>query len=538
MRIKSYMINQPTFMAHTYKVEPRNKNIDIRTDNEDHLGKKPYLIYDIKGERQEEEMKKEGNLYYFHDSLGKEPFKYHIEYKDTGKIDLKDGHEYCFNPIPMMQKATVITRLQHRQPLVHTIKEGKAVGRIKYQDSNVFKKNDDITEPTILVVRTFASNLDNPNIVGLIYTTDDIAAFSHLGTRLRQETNVCGAVLEPDKIERLKSLDGENVELELKDNWIWFDKTDKPSKPIEFKTVDVPKLKPCNKILTSKEYSPDIIGAKAVNLRRLEELKEQGKIDVIIPKSMALPSGYLEPMMDNSEDIDDYARLYDEYMSNGEIEKLMDTLKENGINTPAIMVRSSFNGEDLPHYSAAGVYKTCVAQPDDKEDLFDTIRFVVHSKYHHNAEYSRKMYNIPEENIQPGIVLQNRVKPDYKFTLYTDDKKGNLKIELYSDREWRFEGSTQPHIFTYNKDNGKLTYDSIQMNCPKVTFNEDEEIIELEPLKYDLSGNKKLFDQLKKVAQNALVVEQEFCTPQDIEGGIKDDDIYFWQTRNIVDKVE
>ena len=144
------------------------------------------------------------------------------------------------------------------------------------------------------------------------------------------------------------------------------------------------------------------------------------------------------------------------------------------------------------------------------------------------------MYNIPEENIQPGIVLQNRVKPDYKFTLYTDDKKGNLKIELYSDKQWQLEGATQPHIFTYNKNNGKLTYDSIQMNCPKVTFNEDEEIIELEPLKYDLSGNKKLFDQLKKVAQNALVVEQEFCTPQDIEGGIKDDDIYFWQTRNIV----
>ena len=38
--------------------EPRNKNIDIRTDNEDNLGEKPYLIYDIKGERQEEEMKK------------------------------------------------------------------------------------------------------------------------------------------------------------------------------------------------------------------------------------------------------------------------------------------------------------------------------------------------------------------------------------------------------------------------------------------------------------------------------------------------
>ena len=103
----------------------------------------------------------------------------------------------------------------------------------------------------------------------------------------------------------------------------------------------------------------------------------------------------------------------------------MDILKENGINTPRIMVRSTFNGEDLPNYSAAGIYKTYDSDPANKEELFDTIRAVANSKYHHDAVYSRKRYNIPEDSIQPGVILQNRVKPDYKFTIYTDDKKGN-----------------------------------------------------------------------------------------------------------------
>ena len=65
-------------------------------------------------------------------------------------------------------------------------------------------------------------------------------------------------------------------------------------------------------------------------------------------------------------------------------------------------------------------------------------------------------------------------------------------------------------------------------------FYEDEEVIDIEPIENDLSNNKELFEQLKKVAENALVVEKEFGAPQDIEGGIKGNDIYFWQSRNIV----
>jgi hypothetical protein len=541
MQISKINNSQINFRAHFYKIEPRDKKVYVQTDNKPYLGEKPYLVwYNDNEEKIEEKMEKEGDLYSVKSCFDAKPETYHIEYKDTKKIDVKNGKRYFINPELLMQKASVATRIQYRQPIIHTIKEGKTVGKIKYQDSNVWKKNDDIKEPTIIVTRTFHSEIDNPNIVGLILTLDDIAGYSHLGTRLRQEVDVCGAVPDTNIANELKSLNGKNVEIELKDNQIFFKETDKPAKPMEFKTIEVPKMKYCNKILTSKEYSPDVIGAKAVNLRRLEELKEKGKIDVIIPKSIALPHNYLEPYMEKlsgvtkDEKFEEYCEQFDKFVTDGEINPLIDYIKKSGLNyKDGLMVRSAFNGEDLPNYSAAGIYKT-YASGIDAEGLFDSIRIVANSKNGHDAIFSRKMYNIPEEKIQPGVIIQERIVPDYKFTLYTDDKKGNVKVELYSDKKWYNDNANLPNVFIYNKKTGKLNYNSVQMINPMATFNEDGDLTELEPVKYDLSEKKDLFEQIKKLCQNALVIEKEFGHPQDIEGGFKDNNIYLWQSRNIV----
>lgn len=219
---------------------------------------------------------------------------------------------------------------------------------------------------------------------------------------------------------------------------------------------------------------------------------------------------------------------------------ILETLQDNGINTDSFMVRSAFNGEDLPNYSAAGLYHSnCASMTNNdenlnKENLFSTISMVAESKNSPDAILSRKQHNIPDDKIQPGIILQDKIDEDYKFTIYTNDGNNNLKIDLFSNNAWEYEDAIQPHVFTYNKNNGKLTYDSIQMENSAVTFDEDMNIINSEPVKQDLSENKQLFKQLKRLAKNALVIEKEFGAPQDIEGGIKDNDLYIWQTRNIV----
>lgn len=553
MRIYGLNSYQPVFKAHSYEVEHKNTHIVIRTDNEKNLGQEPYLIYHQPwGEEKHAKMRKEGDFYTASVYTIVPDFKYHILYKDTGNVDLNNGKEYQINPKKMIQKLAHDCHVMHRQHTICGIKEGKAIGNIMYDSEGlgVFSEKPlNISEPTILITPKFEQTAKDPNIVGIIYTAYDCGAFSHITTQLRQATNVCGAIFEPEIIDKLISLNGKNVELEIKDGNIRFNETDKAGQPMLYPTIRVPKLKFCNKILTSKEYNPDIIGAKAVNLRRLEKLKEQGKININIPESLALPHGYILDMFDeNPLQEQNYNKLdryyickeqadipYKEEFCKERMDNLTQKLLDNDIiknEDEDIMVRSSFNGEDLPNYSAAGIYVSTAAMPENRKDLYKAIMQVVRSKWSSDARFSREMHSVPDENIQYGVLLQRRIQPDYKFTLYTDDEKGNLKIDLYSN--FLYDNTVNPHVFTYNKDSGILTYDSIQLENPVGEFNENQELEKIEPIENDLSDNTQLFEQLKKVAQNALIVEKEFGAPQDIEGGIKGNDIYFWQSRNIV----
>lgn len=555
MKIMTSHFYQPQFMAHTYKIRPKSDEVEIRTDNEPYLGDEPYLVTTGFNSYDEVKMDKENGIYRAsvpYDNI----IKYHINYKDTGKKDLKEGQDYTItNYKKMNQDASIALRNQHRQPLVHAIKPGETVGRVLYTErlqSGVEK----IDEPFILVApHLHYYKIKNPNLKGVIYTSEDCASLSHEASQLRQNTDVCASVYNPEDIEKLISLNGEKIELEVRDNYIRMDKTDKISTPKIYPKIDVPKLKPCDKVLTSKEFSPDVIGAKAVNLRRLEELKEQGKIDVIIPKSIALPHGYIQNLWDNDVEQEEYYLNYkdrypckescpvgklNDYAENKMFE-LRNILKENGITSDYVIVRSAFNSEDLPNYSAAGLYNSSrvpldseIEERNNGELYHAILNGVGRSKWSRNAIKSRRQYQIPDENVQPGALIQNYIPAKYKFTVYTDDNN-NLRIELFSRNAFLFgKDIYQPHVFSYDKETGELRYDSIQMTDEGVTFNEAGEIIEIDPIEEDLSNNEKIMEQIKKVAQNALVVEKEFGAPQDIEGGLKGDDIYFWQTRNIV----
>lgn len=106
-------------------------------------------------------------------------------------------------------------------------------------------------------------------------------------------------------------------------------------------------------------------------------------------------------------------------------------LKENGSND-YIIVRSAFNGEDLPNYSAAGIYRSYVI-PLEPDTLYDAITLVAESKWSNNAISSRQKHGILDEAILPTVILQNHITPDYKFTLYKDFDNNKMRLEIYSD---------------------------------------------------------------------------------------------------------
>lgn len=85
-------------------------------------------------------------------------------------------------------------------------------------------------------------------------------------------------------------------------------------------------------------------------------------------------------------------------------------------------------------------------------------------------------------------------------------------------------------MFTYDKKSGKLTYDAVQLAETFASYDENLNPLTLEPMKYELREKPEVFELIKKLIDNALVIEKEFGHPQDIEGGFKDNEIYLWQT--------
>ncbi len=526
-----------------YRVRPfvdKGNNVELQMCADEPSEEKPSIaFYD-----------KEGNLLgplnakYYYPMPARENTNYTLVTSD-GRTNYT-----CYGEM-MMDNATDAIRLKHNLPAIMGAKEGKVIGQIITGIStNLPHGLDKITKPTIIITNDqLIYGIDNPNVVGILAYPESAGGFSHINSLLHNLTDMFGIVVNPANIHELEKLNGKNVELELKDGNLYFKETEEEGKPRDVSPIKVPQLKYCDRVLSSEECTPDVIGGKAVNLHRLEVMAKEGKIDAIIPKFMALPPGYLKEFNidewaqacqrgddETSEKISDNFHKY--YVREGKLAELLDILKANGIGKNGLMVRSCFNDEDRPNLSNAGVYYSFAlpAKYLDVPGLYDCISQVVGSKYTQSGNSIRKYYGIPDKDVQPGVVLQDRISTHNYFTIYTDDGNGNLKIDFRTIATEQKDPILCPHIYTYNKETGKLTYQTKQVKR-RVGANFDEKcrLIYSDPVEVDLTGDNEWNARLKKAIDNALAVEKEFGRPQDIEGGFDDEGIlYFWQSRKIV----
>ena len=197
------------------------------------------------------------------------------------------------------------------------------------------------------------------------------------------------------------------------------------------------------------------------------------------------------------------------------------------------MIRSAFNGEDLEDNSAAGLYNSYW---QDIEDFnLDAIYSVIESKNKPIAVSSRKQHNIPDEAIKPSVILQDRIKSDYSFTTYTESPldKNKVLIEMFITEVRCYK--PKPYQITYNKLTKELKVEQEHSKYEEYLYDENYNLIDKKATQP--KDVKKVWDVVKDLVRNALVLEKEFGKPQDIEGGIKDGQLYFWQTRNIVHKI-
>lgn len=70
------------------------------------------------------------------------------------------------------------------------------------------------------------------------------------------------------------------------------------------------------------------------------------------------------------------------------------------------------------------------------------------------AKKVHKKYEIEEKDIQPSVIIQDRIHSDYEYTVYTDDGDNNIIIDLSDIRLGYMKPANA--LIKYNKKTKEL----------------------------------------------------------------------------------
>ncbi len=150
--------------------------------------------------------------------------------------------------------------------------------------------------------------------------------------------------------------------------------------------------------------------------------------------------------------------------------------------------------------------------------------------------FNNKKYGIEDNQIQASVIVQEHIpKLDFKFTAYSDDGDNNILIEIL---DTKFSHNTPGSgIIKYNKCTKELTIENSQSWNAKYVLDEKGNIIEKDLGEDRIKKEWNILTPLLGIiTAGALTLEEFLKHAQDIEGGIKNGKVYFWQTRDIVAK--
>ncbi len=533
------------FKANFFTVQKRGKyfyHTAISTDNQENLGKEPVLIYEKEGEKYEIPMVYDGKFYTTQSSVSTN--KYRIFYKDTGKYE-KGGIEQVINPLKFIKTATIEDRKYNRLPLEQAISKGEVKGKVYV---NTFDIPKDV--PAILILNEIEKEEDviltdiPKNVKSIIVSSAKMGVLDHIANLTRNKYQVFSIVWDDNKFNDLKNQEGKYLSinnereiLEYKEIGI-SELTTENVNSVSSSAITPPKLENVERLLNFDELTPQNCGNKGYRISLMQKLVRNGILkDINIPKGFVIPEGYVNKYIEylNVDDKEEWKKRIKEGIYYQDTEN---KIKELGLSRNGLIIRSNYNTEDLNSFSSAGIYES-ISVYDFGSIIDKAVYDVIGGEHLRLSDMAKKVhtkYGINEKDIQPSVIVQERIYPYYEYTLYTDDGDNNIIIDL-SDNSLGYMKPANA-LIKYNKKTKELTLERKQSPLASYLFDEKGNIINQEHPTDKITENWNILTPfLSILTSGALVLEKFFKHPQDIEGGIsKDGKVYFWQTRDIVAK--
>lgn len=277
-------------------------------------------------------------------------------------------------------------------------------------------------------------------------------------------------------------------------------------------------------LVNPRNYKKYTIGGKALGLFKLQEL------GLNVPDFIVLPYENI-----NVKSLSEASTYTLDKNSKNQLEQILSSWN---YTTVGVSVRSSVADEDGTKNAFSGIMKTFLNQRTFK-DVLESINLCIASAFSEQAIQYRKTHNL-SLNIKAAVIIQIQIDSDISGIVFSTNPKYPQEIAIhsvYGQGEGIVSGELAADEFYFYKHNTQLCRKRIAEKSGKYILTNAG--IKLESIPFELSKQECIdMHLLNELAMNAQLLERKFKTPQDIEFAIKDNEIWFLQSRAITQKIE
>ncbi|KAJ8569764.1 hypothetical protein K7X08_006341 [Anisodus acutangulus] len=447
----------------------------------------------------------------------------------------------------------------------------EAVGYVIVVDELLSVQNKTYDKPTILVAKSVKGEEEIPDGAVALITPDMPDVLSHVSVRARNGKVCFATCFDTNILADLQAKEGRILLLKPTPSDIIYSEVKEielqsSSNLVEAETSATLRLVKkqfggCYAI-SSDEFTGEMVGAKSRNIAYLK-----GKVPswVGIPTSVALPFGVFEKVLSDeiNQGVAKELKILTNKLSEGDFSALGEIRRTVlDLSAPAQLVKElkeKMQGSGMPWPGDEG--------PKRWEQAWMAIKRVWASKWNERAYFSTRKVKLDHDYLCMAVLVQEIINADYAFVIHTTNPSSGDSTEIYAEvvrglgetlvgaypgRALSFickkKDLNSPQVLGYpskpiglfikrsiifrSDSNGEDLegyagaglYDSVPMD------EEDKVVIDYssDPLITDGNFRQTI---LSNIARAGNAIEELYGSPQDIEGVVRDGNIYVVQTR-------
>ena len=218
--------------------------------------------------------------------------------------------------------------------------------------------------------------------------------------------------------------------------------------------------------------------------------------------------------------------------------RLASQLLKNGRDPAFVAVRSSASAEDLPGYSFAGQQATLLNQKGAQQ-VVRAVQECWASLFTARAIYYRAKNNFDHMKVAIAVVVQKQINSEKSGVMFTINPSTNDPKQIVIESAWGLgeavvSGAVSPNTYIIEKETGNV----LETDIPGQTWMFTRDEYTGANIKKNIPKEKQKAQvlsaaEIKALWKIAIMDEEHYNFPQDIEFAIEKGKVYLVQTRPV-----